>query len=54
MQKKLEEYVKDKKCPNWFSVIIKKSGYGSFGACPGYPKCKYILPVAKDDDKEEK
>ncbi|MEK6956111.1 MAG: DNA topoisomerase I, partial [Nanoarchaeota archaeon] len=54
-EKKLEEYVKDKKCPNCSSqLIIKKSGYGSFGACPGYPKCKYILPVAKDDDKEEK
>ena len=50
-EKKLEEYVKDKKCPNCGSqLIIKKSGYGSFGACPGYPKCKYILPVAKDDE----
>jgi len=42
-EEKLEQWVVGKKCPNCNSdLIIKKSAYGMFCACPGYPKCKYI------------
>ena len=42
-EERLKEIVKGKKCHNCGSELVVKSGvYGSFLACPGYPKCKYI------------
>ena len=42
-EERLKEIAKGKTCPNCGSDLIVKSGvYGTFLACPGYPKCKYI------------
>ena len=47
-EEKLKELVKGKKCPKCSSDLIVKSGvYGSFLACPGYPKCKHIENIKK-------
>ena len=35
------------------SQLVLKKWLWKFRSLSGYPKCKYILPVAKDDDKEE-
>lgn len=46
VDKKLLEV--ERKCPNCGSIlVIKKGVYGSFFACPGYPKCKYIESINK-------
>ena len=43
LDEKLEKLVLEKKCPKCGSnLIIRKSFYGPFLTCPGYPKCKYI------------
>jgi len=35
-----------RKCPNCGEqLVIKRSAYGSFFACPSYPKCKHIEPI---------
>ncbi len=46
----------DKKCPKCESeLILRKSVYGSFYGCKGYPKCRYTLAVnGKKEDKKEK
>ncbi len=45
-EEKLKKIVDGKKCPNCGSQLVVKSGvYGSFIACPGYPKCKYIEKI---------
>lgn len=52
--KKLEKIKTDKKCPKCGQELIVKSGfYGSFLACPGFPKCKYtekLLNVNKNKE----
>ncbi|MBS3095636.1 topoisomerase DNA-binding C4 zinc finger domain-containing protein [Candidatus Woesearchaeota archaeon] len=38
-----------KTCPKCgSSLVVKTSHYGSFLACPGYPKCKYIEKLPKE------
>ncbi len=45
-EEKLKKLVEGKKCPKCSSDLVVKSGvYGSFVACPGYPKCKHIEKV---------
>ncbi len=49
---KMKKLVEGKKCPKCQSQLVVKSGvYGSFMACPGYPKCKYIENI-KAEKKE--
>ena len=49
-EEKMKELVKDKKCPHCSSqLVIKSSVYGSFLACPGYPKCRHIEKIKKTD-----
>lgn len=56
--KKIDEkkiLAEERKCPNCNSLlIIRKSAYGAFLACPGYPKCKHIEAIVKKEPKEEK
>jgi len=41
--------VEGKKCPNCGTQLIIRNGvYGSFMACPGYPKCKHIENLPKE------
>ena len=41
-------------CPECGSeLVIRKSRYGEFIACSGYPKCKYIKPQEKSLDQSE-
>ena len=43
---KLEEIAKTKKCPKCSeTLVLRKSFYGQFYGCPGYPKCKYLEKV---------
>jgi DNA topoisomerase-1 len=60
---KIEQKKIEKKCPKCGKdLILRKSVYGSFLACPGYPKCKYTESLESNDkfkkdvkkDKEEK
>ncbi len=45
-EEKMKELAKDKKCPHCGSqLVVKSSVYGSFLACPGYPKCKHIEKI---------
>ncbi|HLC86178.1 MAG TPA: DNA topoisomerase I [Candidatus Nanoarchaeia archaeon] len=45
-EEKFKALAKNMKCPNCSSeLIVKKSPYGFFIACPGYPKCKYIAKI---------
>ena len=49
-EEKLKKIVEGKKCPNCGSQLIIKNGiYGVFAACPGYPKCKYIEKMKKEE-----
>ena len=41
-----------KKCPKCGSgLVVRTSFYGKFLACPGYPKCRYIESIGKEDKK---
>lgn len=41
-------------CPKCNSeLVIRKSRYGEFTACSGYPKCKYIKPKENNTAQEE-
>jgi DNA topoisomerase I len=60
---KIEQKKIEKKCPKCGKdLILRRSVYGSFLACPGYPKCKYTESLESNDkfkkdvkkDKEEK
>ncbi|MBI5391618.1 DNA topoisomerase I [Candidatus Woesearchaeota archaeon] len=52
-EEKLEGLAKGKNCPNCgTALVLKKSFYGYFLACPGYPKCKHIENI-KMLEKEE-
>jgi len=42
-----------RKCPKCGAqLVIKKSAYGSFFACPNYPKCKHIEPIKNNNKKK--
>ena len=44
-----------KKCPKCGSdLVIRKSRYGEFTACSGYPKCKYIEQSKEKQAEQEK
>ncbi len=46
VQEKKEEVLSDVKCDKCGRTMVVKEGrYGKFLACPGYPKCKNILPL---------
>ncbi|HLC58815.1 MAG TPA: DNA topoisomerase I [Candidatus Nanoarchaeia archaeon] len=52
-EEKLKKIAADKKCPNCGSGLVVKSGiYGTFLACPGYPKCKYIENLKLEDNSK--
>ncbi len=54
-EEKLNTYAQGRKCPNCDSVlVVKKSFYGYFLACPKYPACKHIENVPKTEEAEEK
>lgn len=43
-----------RKCPKCGTqLVIKKSAYGSFFACPGYPKCRHIEPIQEPKKKNK-
>ncbi|MBP1588542.1 MAG: type I DNA topoisomerase [Clostridia bacterium] len=42
----------DEVCPNCGRTLVyRKSRYGEFLGCPGYPHCKYIKPIADEVGK---
>ena len=44
----------EKHCPKCQSrLILRKSVYGAFWACPGYPKCRHIESLKLDADGKE-
>jgi DNA topoisomerase I len=44
-----------RKCPKCKSeLVIRKSMYGQFFACPGYPKCRHTEPIEKFKKKKGK
>ncbi|HLD10888.1 MAG TPA: DNA topoisomerase I [Candidatus Nanoarchaeia archaeon] len=44
-----------RKCPNCGTeLIIRKSAYGAFLACPNYPKCKHIEAIKQNKDYQKK
>ena len=48
-EERLKEVANGKTCPKCgSSLVVKTSHYGSFLACPGYPKCKYIEKLPKE------
>ncbi|MFA7422406.1 MAG: type I DNA topoisomerase [Acholeplasmataceae bacterium] len=50
--KKIPPKMTDELCPKCGkTLVIRKSRYGEFVACSGFPKCRYIK---NDDKKEEK
>lgn len=56
--KKIDEkkiLAEGRKCPNCSSdLIIRRSAYGAFLACPGYPKCKHIEAIVKKEETKKK
>jgi DNA topoisomerase-1 len=41
--KKIQPVMLDETCPECGSqLVIRKSKYGEFVACSGFPKCRYI------------
>ena len=46
----VESDVKCDKCGR--TMVIREGKYGQFLACPGYPKCKNIIPLDKDKKAE--
>jgi DNA topoisomerase I len=49
--KKIEAKMTDELCPECGKpLVIRKSKYGEFVACSGFPKCRYIK---KDPPAEE-
>lgn len=50
-EERLLKLAKEVKCPKCGSeLIVRKSVFGGFLACPGFPKCRYIH-VEKNDSK---
>lgn len=48
--KKIEPKMTDELCPKCGKpLVVRKSRYGEFIACSGFPKCRYI----KNDDKQQ-
>ncbi len=48
----LDKMAASKKCPNCgTTLVVKKSFYGAFFACPGYPKCKHIEKIPEEPVK---
>jgi DNA topoisomerase-1 len=44
----------DEKCPECGKPLIIKLGkFGKFVSCSGYPDCKYLKPLEKEEDKNE-
>ena len=56
--KKIDEekiLAENRVCPNCGTkLIIRKSAYGAFLACPGYPKCSYIEKINKEGEEPKK
>ncbi len=47
---RLQALVKGKKCPNCGKdLVVRKSFYGAFFACPGYPKCRHIEQLPAEE-----
>lgn len=45
----LEDEETDEKCPSCGKNLVKKHGrYGVFLACPGFPDCRYTMPLKVD------
>lgn len=45
----------DKTCPKCGkTLVLRKSFYGSFLGCPGYPKCKYLEPFKPKGQENQK
>ncbi len=43
LEEKIQAYALGKKCPKCGKdLVVRKSFYGSFIACPGFPACRYI------------
>ena len=55
--KKIEQQSMDKKCPKCEKpMVLRRSVYGAFLGCSGYPACKTIMKLGaeKKERKEEK
>jgi len=53
--KQIETGKIEKKCPKCGKdLVVRKSFYGQFLACPGYPNCRYIENLSSVAKKEEK
>ena len=53
--KMIEEKKIEKKCPKCSKdLVLRKSVYGSFLACPGYPKCKHTESLESNDNGKKK
>jgi len=49
----IKEHHLEKKCPKCGKILVlRKSFYGQFLGCPGYPNCKYAENLG--EKKEEK
>ena len=49
--KKIEPKMTDELCPKCGKpLVVRKSRYGEFIACSGFPKCRYIK---NDDNKQD-
>ena len=55
IEKKKETAKLDKKCPDCgMDLVLRRSFYGEFIGCSGYPKCKHVERIAKEGEAQRK